>query len=208
MSRSWLTAGINALLFAAIAIVALSPGGPLGGFYSDWKDARAERELLAAVKQEIEERSGGSITVLEFADYECPFCRASQPSVDSAVSQGSLEVVWVHLPLVGLHPEAERAARAAICGAEALGRPDVHNQLLSTSAWADGHWREFALDLSISPRELADCMDSQAVTERLERDAELARSLGISATPTFVSTFGIHEGQASVRDLLGLVEGA
>ena len=60
------------------------------------------------------------VTVVEFADFECPFCRSAQPALTGieAVYAGDLRLVFKHFPLTSIHPHARAAAVAAECAGE------------------------------------------------------------------------------------------
>lgn len=90
---------------------------------------RESRRIHAVLSREWPELAstgsslGGTsgVTLVEFSDYECPFCRRTDQAIDSALRRGAFRVVMHHFPIVSIHPAAEGAARAAIC-AEQQGR--------------------------------------------------------------------------------------
>lgn len=106
-------------------IVFLRPGAPIRVAVSRWVARRHTEQAakrhwgsLAATAAPLYD-SGGGPEIIEFSDYECPFCRAASGPVDSAVSDG-LRIAVVQLPLP-VHPQARVAALAAIC-ASLIGR--------------------------------------------------------------------------------------
>lgn len=144
---------------------------------------------------------GEAATIVEFTDYECPFCRAVGPSVDSAVSAG-VRVAIIHVPLAS-HRAAMPAARVAIC-AERLGAfRDVHTRLLSTSEWRTASTaREIALTVAPSIADsLASCAVAPDTDSLLARHRDVAAAVGIPGTPIFASSRGILREAASVASL-------
>ncbi len=63
------------------------------------------------------------VVLIEYSDYQCPFCRLVHPTIKRIVSESNGQVAWVyrHMPLTSIHPEAEPAANAAECITAQLG---------------------------------------------------------------------------------------
>ncbi len=126
------------------------------------------------------------VVVVEFADFECPFCQKMAPELDHMweARKDKVRFVYKFLPLT-MHPHGEVAARAAIA-AEMQGKFwPMHEKLFANGkhledADLDGYARELGLDLQ---RFRAD-MQKPAVTERIENDKKLADTLGVKGTPT------------------------
>ena len=83
---------------------------------------RLIQDLIPEVDPERDHIRGpldASITVIEFGDFECPYCGQAEPVVRELLADTDLRYVWRHLPLTDVHPAAQLAAEAA----EAAGRP-------------------------------------------------------------------------------------
>ncbi len=95
--------------------------------------------------------------VVEFTDFQCPYCRDMHYILRSAVADGELGVVVMHFPLERIHPLAKPAAKASLC-AEAHGSASVMNLLLmSTRSWMDdSDWGRLARDAGIPDLEVFD----------------------------------------------------
>ena len=128
------------------------------------------------------------VTLVEFADFQCRFCRAEAPVVDEvAAGYGAdLRVVFRHLPLDAIHPDARRAAVAAEC-AHDQGRFWELHDLLLVSALDAGAIAEAARHVpGLDVAAWQACLDGTAAADRVEADVALAARLGIQGTPTFV----------------------
>ena len=140
-------------------------------------------------------------TIVEFAYYECPFCRSSFGAVDSAPTLG-VRVVYVNYPIKS-HLHAYGAALAAVC-ADAQGRfAEMHRQLMTTTEWlSDTNWIRQARVAGVrSIDEFQRCLQSEAARERLRAQRALADAIGVDGTPYFVNGRAAHRGAVTVATL-------
>jgi len=197
------------------AFVLTRPDSSLGSW---WSERRARIEAADAITHAWPElvAEGARLGVVdaervlvEFADYECPYCRAGHLWMKRFLSENpDLTVVYRHLPIDQLHPMATPAAKAAICAEEGGSFDQVHNFLYESEVWrSEVDWRDIALEVGVSDLEgFIACLSSEETQERLDRDLKLARDLGLTGTPTFVGPAGVHLGgltKEAVEQLLG-----
>jgi protein-disulfide isomerase len=127
------------------------------------------------------------VEVVEFADFECPFCRKAQPVVLRALSrwEGKLRLVFRHFPLPQ-RPHAFQAAVAAVC-AERQGRLFEYRRALfeHTGPLNEETLTSLAELQGLPAAEFAGCLKDPTAAERVRRDIELGRRTGVSGTPTF-----------------------
>lgn len=145
--------------------------------------------------------------VIEFSDYECRFCRRSDSAINEWLRENPATVVlYVHFPL-RIHPKATDAAAAAIC-AEAQGRfEELHRYLMTTEEWrSSSAWTRIATEVGMrDTQSFQDCLNSRETHSRITRGIEIARALGVRATPTFVNSDGrVHVGSITTRQLVAL----
>jgi len=142
------------------------------------------------------------VTLVEFADFECPFCQHIAPQLDQLCEQKSTTVrfVFKFMPL-SMHPRGEPAARAAIA-AQAQGKFwEMHHQLFANGAHLedsdlDAYARSVGLDVD---RFHAD-MRSAATKARLDADRKLADDLGVKGTPTIFINGRQYDGKADLGE--------
>jgi len=200
---------------AAVLYLALEPRF---GALSVVKRSIAERTLeKRAAEQWAQLRKGqarlghpdGDVVLVEFADYECPYCRlAHQEVLDMLTENADAGVVLIHFPIGAIHPNAVLGARMAVCS-EAEGRFDsMHHLLMTTNSWREGLTvDEVAVQAGlIDPQAFSECVESVETTERLAEDRRLATSLGITGTPTWIGGRGVKSGFASRVELGELLE--
>jgi protein-disulfide isomerase len=126
------------------------------------------------------------IVVIEFADFECPYCGVMAPAIEKAWEERkqNVRVVYKFMPLKG-HPHGEISARAAIAAGAQGKFWDMHKKLFENQQHLEQqdlemYARELGLDVSKFRAE----MNSKETTDRLERDRKLADALDVKGTPT------------------------
>jgi Na+/H+ antiporter NhaA len=150
------------------------------------------------------------VTVVEYGDFECPFCGKAEPAMRELVRQfGDVSYVWRHLPLNDVHPHAQQAAEAA----EAAGLQgafwEMHDLLLDhqdalelrdLAAYAE----QLGLDVEAFMRDLRE----GAGAARVADDVDSADLSGVTGTPTFFINGRRHYGAYDIRTLSAAVRTA
>ena len=213
--RDLLNVTTNVLVIGIAAYVVLEPQGRIRIAFKDMRHAAAQRRViseewtaLAGIGGRVDDGKT-PVVLIEFGDYECPFCAQMDRELANALYEDSPGgVVYRHLPLSELHPAAEGAARSAIC-AEAQGHfRGMHRRLFETDQWKrDRKWTREAEVVGVPDvRAFEQCLHSQQTTARLEADIALAEQLGIKGTPAFVHQRGIRMGIIPTDELRMLLE--
>jgi len=161
---------------ACFAVAALLVAGPLV-----WDAIKPPPEIpstVAAVYQP------GKINVVEFADFECPYCRRLHAVIKPLLAEYGDAVAFrrAHRPL-DRHPHAFHAARAAIC-AEAQGRGEEMANRLFEETLSDEGISRIAEGLRLDPIAFDRCVNSDETTAALERDAALLPDELLRGLPT------------------------
>jgi protein-disulfide isomerase len=151
---------------------------------------------------------GGSVTLVEYGDFQCPYCGDAYPVVRRLLREfDSLRFAFRHMPLADLHPRAPAAAEASEAAA-AQGRFwEMHDRLFENQhALSDAQLREHAaavgLDLDRFDREMREGVH----TERVQEDYRSGAQSGIPSTPRFFVNGEIHLGSATEPELRRLIE--
>jgi NhaA family Na+:H+ antiporter len=143
---------------------------------------------------------GASVTLVEYGDFQCPYCGDAYPVVRSILERHGdrLRFVFRHMPLRDLHPRAQAAAEAAEAAA-AQGRFwEMHDRLFShqlalSDAELRGHAEAIGLDVERFDRELREGIHAA----RVEEDHRGGVLSGIPSTPRFFVNGVIHLGSAT-----------
>jgi Na+/H+ antiporter NhaA len=143
------------------------------------------------------------VTVVEYGDFECPFCGQAEPAVRGLLRDfGDVRYVWRHLPLNDVHPHAQLAAEAA----EAAGKQDafweMHDRLFDhqgalTARDLIAHAGAIGLD---TERFAAD-LRKHAGAAHVSEDVDSADLSGVSGTPTFFVNGKRHYGAYDIESL-------
>jgi protein-disulfide isomerase len=137
------------------------------------------------------------VTLVEYGDYECPYCGMAFPIVSSIIQQmgDGLRFGYRHFPLTRLHPHAEHAAEMA----EAVGSRGkfwpMHSLLFQNQhALDDEDLLAYAARLGIPPEWAASALASHTFAERVRADFMSGVRSGVNGTPTFFINGVRHDG--------------
>jgi protein-disulfide isomerase len=131
----------------------------------------------------------GAITVVEFVDYKCGFCKRAHPEMTQLIANNDdIRFIRKEFPILG--PESVMASRAALSVLETAG-PDAYDTFSDSVMRFGGPINErvltrFAEEAGADPQAMLDMMDSQTITDRITATRALGQRLDISGTPTFV----------------------
>jgi Na+/H+ antiporter NhaA/protein-disulfide isomerase len=151
------------------------------------------------------------VTLLEYGDFECPYCVDAVPVINELIERlgDELRYVWRHLPLSDVHPSAQLAAEASEAAA-AQGRYwEMHDRLLADSselsvAEIDALAQELGLDLDRFESDL----HHRRHAARVAADVRSADASDVTGTPTFFVNGRRHEGVYNVEVLTREIQAA
>ena len=172
---------------------------------------------LTSVEVQIEGRpyrgpDDAPVTVVEFTDYECPFCaRHFQETYLGLLSEyeGTLKYVIRNFPLSSIHPQAQRAAEAAEC-AEEQGRFWEYHDLLfqRAPALAIENLTAYATEVGLDTERFQDCVESGRKADVVAEDLEDGLSYGVTGTPAFFINGRRVVGALSLDDFESYIDAA
>jgi protein-disulfide isomerase len=128
------------------------------------------------------------ITIVEFSDYQCPYCRRWHEEVYQPLLNeypGQIRLVYRHLPLTSIHPEAFSAAEAAMCAGEQNAYWQYHDKLFSSETLGNNTYVQYAQDLGLNTSTFETCISEHKYSEAIQADSDFAVNLGVRSTPTF-----------------------
>jgi protein-disulfide isomerase len=130
-----------------------------------------------------------AITIIEFSDYECPFCQKWEVDVLPKLREkygDQVRLVYRDYPLIGLHDNAAPAAEAANCAID-QGKYWQYHDLLFSGQRALGRetFEAYAQSLSLDMTAFKACLDDRRYQKEVEADYNYASELGVQSTPTF-----------------------
>jgi protein-disulfide isomerase/rhodanese-related sulfurtransferase len=184
--RKYVTVVMLAILVGVPAFILLSrveTGGP-----PTQASDKALREYLVRPDSHVLGDPNSPVTVVEFSDFQCPFCGQAEKTVVRirAAYKNRVRFVFRQFPLPTIHAFAEKAAEASECAAEqgkfweAFEKLYANQEDLTTPAL-----EQYASDLGLDRGRFDQCLSSGAMAARVAQDKSDGQALGVDRTPTF-----------------------
>jgi predicted DsbA family dithiol-disulfide isomerase len=147
------------------------------------------------------------VTIVEFSDFECPFCNQVQPVLKQIIETYGNEVrlVFKHLPLEG-HRNSMAAARAAYCAAEQDRFWLFHDALFTAGSLSRTVFEKIAADLGLGLPRFQACLDSGQSQTAIVKDLEAARLYRIESTPSFIVNGKLIKGAFGFADFQKIID--
>lgn len=139
----------------------------------------------------------GPLVLVEFSDFQCPFCARAHQQLQAVLQKHGSEVtlVYKHFPLVSIHDQALPAAKAAWAAGQQGKFWAYHDALFALQPkLSDGLYTKIAQDLKLDLAKFERDRTSPAATAAIAQDFELGRQLGVNGTPMFVVNGQIVSG--------------
>lgn len=151
----------------------------------------------------------GDVTIVEFSDYRCPYCRRAHEALQATLAQDpGLKVVVREVPILDQGPDkmSRRAAEAALAAARQGHYSAFRDALFSVSGRLDiGDIVRIARTLKLNERQLAQDMAGGEVGAEIQNNFQLAQKIGLSGTPTYVIGDRTVSGFLEVREFQMLI---
>jgi predicted DsbA family dithiol-disulfide isomerase len=149
----------------------------------------------------------GAVTIVEFADFQCPYCRSSQKVIKELLKAypDDVRLIFKHLPL-DTHSPAFTAARAAFCAGKEGRFWEYHDSIFALRKLGTDDLRKAAGELKLSLTEFDACLTSDASREAITQNRREAARWGITSTPTFMVNGKIIQGATDLDVFKNLIE--
>jgi protein-disulfide isomerase len=145
--------------------------------------------------------------LVEYADYECPYCQQMQPTLEKieAEFKGKINFAYKDVPLP-MHPNAPKAAEATHCAGAQGKYWEYHDLLVKNKKLEIPALKEAAHTLKLDGNAFDKCLDSGEKSEIIKEHLSEAQSLGINGTPSFLINGRFFSGSMSYEALRGILE--
>ena len=158
------------------------------------------------------------VTIIEFSDYECPFCKRHFEStypelIKKFIDTGKVKLVFRDLPLAFHNPQAIKDAIGANCVKEQGGDEayfKIHKRIFESTAGngtgiSEANWSKLASELNLNVDEFTTCLEDKDGKQKAEIEADLtyANSIGANGTPTFFIGKSTTTGEIEGETLIG-----
>ncbi len=174
-------------------------------------------EEPAATRVQVDSAKGfargakdAAVNIVEFSDFQCPFCKAVVPTLHQIVSQyaGKVRLVFRDFPIASLHPLAPKAHEAARCAAEQGKFWEYHDLLFERSPNLNPpELKQYARDLKLDGDSFDKCVDSGKHQPVVAGDIQDGTKLGITGTPTFFINGRMLVGAQPIAAFQKIIDG-
>jgi Na+/H+ antiporter NhaA len=175
-------------------------------------DADQLVDLIPAVDPERDHIRGpadASVTVVEYGDFQCPFCGQAEPVVRDLLTDADIRYVWRNLPLTDVHPQAQIAAEIAEAAAVQGRFWEMHDKLLANQENLKiMQLLAYAKEMGLDQDRIHDEVMNHVHAEKVARDVESADLSGVSGTPTFFINGQRHYGAYDIETLTKAIKTA
>jgi protein-disulfide isomerase len=148
----------------------------------------AQDRLVANARHSIGS-ADAPVTIVEFTDYDCPYCRRYYNETFPQIMErygGQVRYVMRHFPLVSMHPEAVKAAEAAECAGEDGLFWEYHDLIMKgVPSLSVESLKQYAADIGVSTSAFNNCLDNGDKAELIQLDLRDGYMHGVRGTPNF-----------------------
>ena len=127
------------------------------------------------------------VTIVEFSDFQCPFCLRVEPTLKQVRQTygDKVRIVWKDFPLTQIHPQAFKSGEAAHCAGEQGKFWEYHDRLFANQeALQPDNLKKYAADLSLDTAKFNACLDESKFGDRVREGVAQGSRLGVNSTPT------------------------
>ena len=149
------------------------------------------------------------VTVVEFSDFHCPFCRRVQPTLNQLLAKypNDVRLVYKHMPLDQLHPQARRAAEASWCAQQQGKFWEYHDQLYAGGPdGSDANLSAIAARVGLDVAKYQQCMSAGAAAAEVQKHVEEGSRYGVNGTPGFFINGRFVNGAVPLETFVQVVD--
>jgi protein-disulfide isomerase len=149
-----------------------------------------------------------AVTIIEFTEYQCPYCKHGAPTMDALVAKydGAVRVITKDYPL-SFHEHARSAAIAGHCAAEQASYNNFADLMFENQPnLARADLIAYATQLNLNTEQFTTCLDNDRPASRVDENVALATSIGVEATPTYFVNGIMLSGALPIEEFSVLID--
>lgn len=145
------------------------------------------RVQVATDPKRLRGKAEAPVTIVEFSDYQCPYCHQAEPIVKEVLAKygDKVSLSYRDYPLTAIHNQAMIAAEASRCAEEQGKFWEYHDQLFAGSKLEKDALMGYARDLKLDEKQFDSCLTSEKYKAEIEKDEQDGRTAGVNGTPGF-----------------------
>jgi protein-disulfide isomerase len=171
--------------------------------------------LLEPVRVDVDDATSPSrgpadapVTIVEFSDFQCPYCKRVAPSLEQAIKSYPQQVrlVYRQFPL-NIHSNGQKAAEASLCAQEQGKFWEMHNAMFaSQKALAVEQLKVKAAELGLDAEQFNQCLDSSKYAAKIREDITAGTAAGVNGTPALFVNGRFLNGAVPFKEIQKLIE--
>jgi protein-disulfide isomerase len=128
------------------------------------------------------------VMIVEFSDYQCPYCHQVEPTVKEVLTKygDKVSLSYRDFPLTAIHSQAEISAEASRCALEQGKFWEYHDQLFTASKLDKDALIEYARNLKLDDKQFSSCLTGEKYKADVDKDLQEGRKAGVTGTPGFL----------------------
>jgi len=165
------------------------------------------RAEVAVQKVPVRGTANAPVTIVEYADYECPYCQVAEPILAKVVAenQGKVSFLYKDVPLP-MHPHAQKAAEAARCAGDQGKFWEYHDSLYTSKQFEIPQLKAAARQLKLDGDAFDKCLDAGQHAEEVKGTLKEGQQFGLEGTPSFFVNGRFVSGNLSVEDWRKMID--
>jgi len=163
---------------------------------------------LPAGKSAVRGPANAPVSIVEFSDYQCPFCSRSEPIIAEVLKAypDKVNFVYKHFPLTSIHKEAMPASKAAVAAQKQGKGWEMHDKLFQSQRELSAEkYKAIAKEIGLDLEKFEKDMNAPETAAQVQEDMALASKIGVAGTPTIFVGGKLVENR-SVEGIKALVE--
>ena len=166
-------------------------------------------DLTAGKNTAVKGKAGAKVQVVEFADFQCPYCTKAADNVKELTAKygDRVEFQYRHFPLRQMHPQAQRASEIAQCAGEQGKFWEVHDALYANqSALDEDNAKRLAKEAGVDETKLTECLAAGRGAAQVDDDVAKGEIAGVEGTPSFFINGRAYSGNPTVAGIAAAIE--
>jgi protein-disulfide isomerase len=149
------------------------------------------------------------VTIIEFSDFQCPFCLRVMPTLKRVRETygDKVRIVWKDFPLTSIHPQAFKAAEAGNCAREQGKFWEYHDQLFANQqALQPEYLKKYAADAGLDASKFNACLDTARYSDRVQEQMGIGTGLGVGSTPSMFINGRLVSGAQPYETFVSVID--
>jgi predicted DsbA family dithiol-disulfide isomerase/Skp family chaperone for outer membrane proteins len=149
------------------------------------------------------------VTIVEFSDFECPYCGGLFPTLKQVEKNypTQVRIVYRQFPLTNIHPHAQKAAEAALCANEQGKFWEFHDSMFGNqSELSVADLKQRAVDLKLNTQAFNECLDSGRMAAAIKADIQEGARSGVTGTPAMFINGRLLSGNQPYAEIKAVID--